>query len=304
MTSDQLGRRYERLLFLSGPLTIVAVLVLLVAFSSTTQSERVLARCLEVAIKTLHENRGTLDDSWDAYGQERKKSKYITNSYKYELKRVWISPGISSGCHKEVEPLLEQSFDTSPGKLIDSFESRISQLRSTPLQFRGIEMPQKADVAILGTNIKISLESLTALLQVSLAPVLMIWLGSLYNTRYRESLHVGKAGDIAAIFPHLINVYPAIDFPSLRKRSRLAYWLPPSRITRAMYVLTRLSLIAFVVLPAIGCYLASLILLPIEGIIWLSVLSGFIVALFGLSVVLVELLPWHIGKIFPGVVKR
>ena len=129
MTSDQLGRRYERLLFLSGPLTVVAVLVLLVAFSSTTQSERVLARCLEVAVKTLHENREQLDRQWNAYVQERKKSKYFVSNYKYELTKAWISPGISSGCHKEVEPLLEQGADTPPGKLIEEFGSRVSQQR-------------------------------------------------------------------------------------------------------------------------------------------------------------------------------
>lgn len=157
---------------------------------------------------------------------------------------------------------------------------------------------------MLGTKIKISLESLTALLQVSLAPVLMIWLGSLYNTRYRESLLIGKANDIAAIFPHLINVYPAGDIPALRKRSRLAYWIPPTLVIRGMYSLTRVGLIAFVVAPTIGCYLASLFLLPIEGITWLSILSGSLVGLFGLSVVAVELLPWHVGKIFPGVVKQ
>jgi len=182
--------------------------------------------------------------------------------------------------------------------------SRISQLRSTPLQFRGIEIPQNVDVAMLGTNVKISLESLTALLQVSLAPVLMIWLGSLYNTRYRETLLVGKANDIAAMFPHLINVYPAIDIPTPRKRSRLAYWIPPAQIVRVMYSLTRVCLIAFVISPAIGCYLASLFLLPIEGVAWLSIVSGSLVALFALSVVFVELLPWHVGKIFPGVVTR
>lgn len=303
MTSDQLGRRYERLLFLSGPLTVVAVLVLLVAFSSTTQNERVFAGCLEVAVKTLHENSEHLNSSWDAYVQERKKTKYFVNNYKYELTKIWISPGISSGCYKEVNPLLEQGADTPPGKLIEDFGSRITQLRSTPLQFRGIEIPQKVDVAVLGTNVKISLESLTALLQVSLAPVLMIWLGSLYNTRYRESLLVGKANDIAAMFPHLINVYPAIDIPTLRKRSRLAYWMPPTQVIRALYSLTRVGLIAFVISPAIGCYLASLILLPIEGLAWLSFLSGSLVVLFGLSVIVVELLPWHVGKIFPGVVK-
>ena len=204
----------------------------------------------------------------------------------------------------EVKPLLEQGADTPPGKLIEDFGSRVSQLRSTPLQFRGIEIPEKADVAMLGTNIKIRLESLTALLQVSLAPVLIIWLGSLYNTRYRESLLVGKANDITTVFPHLINVYPAIDIPTLRKRSRLAYWIPPTQIVRAMYSLMRVCLIAFVILPAIGCYVASLFLLPIEDITWLSLLSGSFVVLFALSVVVVELLPWHAAKIFPGVVKR
>lgn len=304
MTSDQLGRRYERLLFLSGPFTVVAVLVLLVAFSSTTQNERVLARCLEVAINTLHENREQLDRHWDSYVQDRKKSKYFVNHYEHELTKAWILPGIKSGCHREVKPLLEQGADTRPDKLIENFGFRVSQLRGTPLQFRGIEIPQKADIAILGSNIKINLESLTALLQVSLAPVLMIWLGSLYNTRYRESLLVGKTNDIAAIFPHLINVYPAIDIPTLRKRSRIAYWVGPTQIVRAMYGAIRVCLITFVVAPALGCYLASLFLLPIEGIVWLSLLSGSLVAIFGLAVVTAELLPWHAGKIFPGVAKR
>lgn len=304
MTSDQLGRRYERLLFLSGPLTLVAAMVLLVAFSSTTQNERVLAKCLEVAVKTLQDDKGKLDTHWNAYVEERKKSKYFVNNYRYELTMAWISPGISSGCYEEVKPLLEQGADTPPGKLIEEFGTRISQLRATPLQFRGIEIPEKAEVPVLGTNIKIRLESLTALLQLSLAPVLIIWLGSLYNTRYRESLLVGKANDTAAVFPHLINVYPAVDIPTLRKRSRLAYWIPPTQIVRAMYSLTRVGLIAFVISPAIACYLASLVLLPIEGIAWLSFLSGALVLLFALSVVIVELLPWHAAKIFPGLIKR
>ncbi len=255
MTSDQLGRRYERLLFLSGPLTLVAVVVLLVAYSSTTQNERVLAKCLEVAIKTLRDNRENLDTHWNAYVQEKKKSKYILNDYQYELTRAWISPGISSGCLAEVKPLLEQGADTPPEVLIEAFGARINQLRATPLQFRGIEIPERAEVSMLGTNIKIRLESLTALLQVGLAPVLIIWLGSLYNTRYRESLLVGKANDTTAVFPHLINVYPAVNIPTLRKRSRIAYWIPPTQIVRAMYSLTRGGLVAFVISPAIGCYL-------------------------------------------------
>ena len=123
---------------------------------------------------------------------------------------------------------------------------------------------------MLGTNIKISLESLTALIQVSLTPVLIIWLGSLYNTRYRETLLIGKTNSVVAVFPHLINVYPAIDIPTLKKRIRIAYWISPNQLVQAMYALTRVCLIAFVITPAVGCYLASLFLLPIEGTVWLS----------------------------------
>lgn len=304
MTSDQLGRRYERLLFLSGPLTLVAAMVLLVAFSSTTQNERVLATCFDVASKTIRDNKEALNIYWRTYEQEKRKSKYAVNSYMFELSKVWISPGISSGCYDEIHPILEQAAETPPVKIIENFDSRVKQLRATPLQFRGIEIPEKVEISIFATNIKINLESFTALLQVSLAPVLIIWLGSLYNTRYRESLLVGKANDIAAMFPHLINVYPAGDIPIPRKRSRLAYWLPPAKIIPAIYSLIRVGLIVFVIAPSVGCYLISLFLLPIEGLGWLSFIIGLLVVIFAASVVTAEILPWHVMKIFPGVARK
>ena len=304
MTSDHLGRRYERLLFLSGPLTVVAALILLIAFASTTQSERILANCLGVAINALDKNKEQLNNEWNIYTERKKNSKYFVNNYQYALTVAWIPPGIHSGCDKEIEPLLQQGADTPPGKLFENFSARANQLRSTPLQFKGIEIPQKVDVGILGTNIKINLDSLTALLQVSLTPVLIIWLGSLYNTSYRETLFVGKSDDISTVFPHLINIYPAGELPTLRKRSRFAYWFPPTAIICTLYGLTRLCLIAFVIFPAIGCYLASIFLLPIEGMIWLSVIGALLISIISLSVLVVEVLPWHASKIFPGAAKR
>ena len=282
----------------------MSALILLIAFASTTQNERMLANCLGVAIKTLDENKEQLNNDWSAYTERKKKPKYSVNNYQFALTRVWISPGILSGCHKEIEPLLQQGADTPPEKLIKDFTARASQLRSTPLQFKGIEIPQKIEVGILGTNIKINLDSLTALLQISLAPVLMIWLGSLYNTRHRETLFIGKSDDISTVFPHLINIYPAGELPTLRKRSRFAYWFPPTAIICTLYSLTRLCLIAFVIFPAIGCYLAGILLLPIEGMIWLSVIGALLIGIFGLLVLVVELLPWHVSKFFPGVAKR
>lgn len=304
MTPDHLGRRYERLLFFSGPLTLVAIAVLLIAFTSTKQSERVLARCIEISVETLHKNEAQLNSKWDQYQEEKKRTKYFVNKYAFELKQVWIYPGIDSGCHKDIEPFLDQGADTPPSVLVKNLARRASELKSAPLQFRGIEIPQKADVGVLGTNIKINFDSLAAALQISLAPILIIWLGSLYNTRYRESLLIGKSNDISFMFPHLINIYPAINLPALRKRSYLALWLPPAAMACIIYSLIRLCLVAFVIGPAVTCYLISLFLLPIEGVVWVSFVPGAFVGIFAFSALVVEVLPWHAMKIFPGVIKK
>lgn len=304
MTSEHLGRRYERLLFLSGPLTIVAALILFIAFASTTQNERVLAKCFEVAIKTLDENKEQLDSQWNTYIEKKKESKYLENNYEHGLTMLWISPGIRSGCYEEIKPLFQQGADTPPAKLIENFSVRASQLRSTPLELRGIEIPQKVDVGIFGTSIKINLDSLTAILQIGLVPVFMIWLGSLYNTRYRETLLVGKSDDISTVFPHLINIYPSGELPALRKWSPFAYWFPPTTIACIWFSGIRFCLIAFIIFPSIGCFLISLFMLPIEGMTLITVVCAFVIAVFGIAVLIVELFPWHASKIFPRVIRR
>ena len=88
MTSDQLGRRYERLLCLSGPLTIVSALILLIAFASTTQKERMLANCFDVAINTLDKNKEQLNSEWNTYTERKKKFKFFGNNYQFALTRV------------------------------------------------------------------------------------------------------------------------------------------------------------------------------------------------------------------------
>ena len=304
MNPDHLGRRYERLLFFSGPLTLVAIAVFLIAFTSTTQNERVLARCLEVATETLQTNDALLNRKWDEYQATKKKTKYYVNDYKHELEMVWIYPSIHSGCRNDVDSFLEQGADTPPRELAKALEKRASELKTTPLQFRGIEIPQKAEIGVFGTNIKINFDSLATALQISLAPVLIIWLGSLYNTRYRETLFIGRAANISLMFPHLINIYPAIDLPTLRKRSRMAFWMPPATIICVIYSFIRFCLISFIVCPAVACYLASLFLLPINGIWWISLISGVLVLIFTFSVLFAEILPWHAMRVFPGVVNK
>lgn len=304
MSPYQLGRRYERLLFFSGPLTLVAIFVLLIAFTSTTQNERVIAKCLDLAVSTLKTNDALLTSTWVEYQAEKNKSKYYVNAYKYELSKVWIPISIHSGCYSDIDKFLEQGADTNPRDLATSLSKKAVDLKNTPLQFYGIEIPDKADIGVFSTRIKIKFDSLAIALQISLAPILVIWLGSLYSTRFRESLLIGKASHIYFMFPHLVNLYPAIDIPSLRKRSLIAYWFPPAMIICIIYTLIRLLLISFIVGPVVVCYLLSLYLLPISSIGWVSFTSGALVILFFFSVLVVECLPWHALKIFPGVISR
>lgn len=299
MPALQLGRRYERLLFLSGPLSLLAMLILFVAFTSTTQKERTLANCFEVAVSTINKNEVKLNESWNQY-QKVKKSKFHTNNYSYDLSMIWISPGIESGCHKEMEVYFNQGDDTAPEILVEQFKKRADQLKNTPFEFKGFEISQVATTNILGTNIKIKLSTLTFLLQISLAPIIMIWLGSLYNTRYRETLLVGKASNISDVFPHLINIYPSGDLPSIRRRNMLVYWLPPKTLACVIYTAVRISLVSIIIGPVIGSYLYSLFLLPTEGLEWLFIVFGIIVSIFSLTVLTAEILPWHSLKFFPG----
>ena len=80
---------------------------------------------------------------------------------------------------------------------------------------------------MFGTEIVLELVTLARALQIALGPILILWLGSLYNTRHRESLYIGKSTDIRQVFPHLINVYPVgVILPELRRRSWIGYYRP------------------------------------------------------------------------------
>ncbi len=297
MSVLNLGRRYERLLVLSAPLSLVSLVVLFVAVATTTQQERITARCYEEGATAFEANRADIDSSWKAI----KPGKWELGGgldYKLSLNKVIIYAHVGAGCYGTLRQEVERRQKQDPSAIISGLRQDAARIMSGPVVFRGIELPEKASIDVLGTKVKIELMTFVRLLQIILAPIMLLWLGSLYNTRYRESLLIAAAKSVADIFPHVVNVYPAVRYPQPRKRSYVQQYLP--QLFNLIYALLRLSLLMIFVAPSTGAYIFSLVLLDSSEFRALFATLGSLVAFFTLAVALTEILPWHYTKTFPG----
>jgi MFS family permease len=168
----------------------------------------------------------------------------------------------------------------------------------------GVEMPEKATMSIFGTPLTMELLTLTRALQVALAPALLLWLGSLYNTRQRETLYVREMRDVRQLFPHIVNVYPVGEFAPMRRKSWATYYWNVF-IIFGLYPILRMVLVALFVGPPVIFYLLSIYHMPGDDQNrWYYLCVSAAVIIFGLANLLAELLTWHLGKHFVEKAKR
>lgn len=168
----------------------------------------------------------------------------------------------------------------------------------------GIELPESATVSVLGAPIKVELPALARIMQVVLGPVLLLWLGCLYNTRHRETLYIARMTDVRQLYPHLVNVYPTSwrdvgEGRLPRKKSWLKYGWERYGIS-AYFVLMRLTLVSAFVGPPTAFYAISLFRLTLVTNQYAGLIAGigFLVAVFGFGIALCEAFPWHVNKRF------
>lgn len=296
MSLSILGRRYERLLFFAAPLSLASVLILFVAFATETQKERATARCYENGAKLPATEAAK--SAWSDF-IVAKRSALAMIAYQYNLRQLLIIEGrLASDCYT---PLLDEIVPRAkegPQALILSLQQEAARLSATPIKYPGVEIPEKANMSLMGTAIAIDLTLFARLLQVVLAPLMLLWLGSLYNTRYRESLLIENAKLVTDVFPHLINVYPAIRYPEPRRRSYLQPYY--KHIFAFIYACVRAGLLLMFVGPAVLAYSASIILLSANNYSTLIACLAVLVVLFASALLLCEFFPWHYNKTFPG----
>lgn len=297
MSLSMLGRRYERLLFFAAPLSLGAAVTLFVVFATGTQNERRTARCYEKAAAFLEARQQVADAAWERF-VVAKKSNLARITYTHEVSRLLIDVELGSDCYRPLIEEVEQRAKDGPKQLVLGLRQDAAKLFATPIKFSGVEMPERATIGVMGTAISMELTLFASLLQVVLAPLMLLWLGSLYNTRYRETLLIERASIVTEVFPHLINVYPAVRYPEPRRRSYTQAHL--RHVFSFVYACVRIGLLLMLIGPAVAAYVASVVLLSSSEYFSLLVSLAALVAIFAFALLLCEILPWHVGKSFPG----
>lgn len=300
MTISKLGLRYERLLFLAAPLSLVTLLVLLVAVATENQQDYFESNCYIEAASVIENNLPALNEAWQRQVSRMSTKQSKNVDYELDVKRSWIF-GLHAGsrCYYFMDARPDADLYSSPDELISKLKKLSRPSVAKPVNFAGVEIPERASIGIFGTTIKIELMVMTQALQIALAPLMVLWLGSLYNTRYRESLFIGSARSVTDVFPHLINAYPVGRFSEIRKKSWLRYhW--PNALALA-YSFVRIFLLSVFIGPPVAFYISSLYFLHSAQYVSIFVALGLLVFLFSLVNVAIELCPWHFKKSFPGV---
>ena len=301
MSATTIGRRYERLLFWAGPLAFISVLVMFVAFASEKQDERRQARCLRSAAEVVAQNLSVLEQA--RQGKSVVIDGNVAASYWSAIRFVMIPWEVRNPeCEQHLRRYEIDDKIPAPQPLLEGIRKQATALEARPLTLYGVELPEKATLSLVGTPIKMDLLTLVRVMQVALGPMLLLWLGSLYNTRQRETLYIARMTDVSFLYPHLINVYPVIlrgdaawDTP--RKKSWTKYAFEFFAFP-ALYALTRIGLLSAFVGPPVAFYLTSVYMLSGDAYSLVSTVMGFVVAIFALGNVLCEGFPWHVRKRF------
>lgn len=299
MLGISLGRRFERLLFFTAPLSFVSFVVFFLAVASFSQNERIDARCYLSVAGAISEHQTEAEKLWHQVVRAKPRDKSIELiEYHYGLKKILI-PYDLLGCDSVVDKKLEELHEkNTPMQIVEHLRLTAAQLLNKPVSLYGIELPERATFAVLGTDIKVSTLTLDQILKIVLAPVLLSWLGSLYNTRYREGLLISQASGITEIFPHAINVYPVGNLTAPRKKSWAMYYFP--HFCRLWCALVRMALLSVFIAPPVLAYVFSLILAPLEVSGALTVVLGSVVTIFAFVTLMGEINPWHYRRIFPA----
>lgn len=295
MLTINLGRRYERLLFAAAPLCFFSMILLFIAIASTTQKDRVTAQCYEQEAVVINKNESSLEKEW-LKAQPVTKDSTWAPWYRLDLVMSATDSSTTTDCFQIINAEMDERYRNSPADIAIKLDQDAAVLNAKPLALYGVEIPEKSTINIFGIGINISLTTLSRIIQITLAPLLILWLGSLYNTRYREAIEIGEAEKLSEIFPHVINVYPVTRFPNPRKRNYLTRYF--RTFNALMYTLTRVALLGVFVVPTVVAYDLSLYMLHSDAYTFLLFLAGFLVSTSTLTVIVVEFMPWHYNKIF------
>ena len=205
---------------MAGPISLVCIIIFFISIASSNDKPRVEERCRNMAISVLGNVEPKLDKAWIESSKAKPHSMASLN-YKLALQNAWIYGALQTRCFDIINGILEKNANIAPNNLLSFLRSQAAKFKKTtddtPLQYWGVEIPGTAQINIFGTNISISANSLAVALQITMFPIILLWLSSLYNTRVREILVLDRLSEPQDIFPHITNLF-YIEIPIPKKK--------------------------------------------------------------------------------------
>jgi len=224
-----LGRRIERL-FYFGALLLAALLFLVYLTSAVlfvnAQNPAAFGRFAAM----LTEQKTELQDLWDAPAassdkQDAQRLKKIAKSraslglrplaptqqvstqktYREALAELIAQASKETGLKAEVLVGLVDS-QKPPDELIARALKEQARLSSQSITVWGIEAPLMLPVGYGRAEYRVPTTVLAQILLIALAPVVIVWMSSLYSTRQRELLMIRKLERFDLTFPHVLNI--------------------------------------------------------------------------------------------------
>jgi hypothetical protein len=318
MKQFDLGRRIERLLLLAAPISIACIAFLVLAYAANQRSSKsdliIYVNQLQMSASLLRDNLNLLDKDYRKYlaTTDRDLKKTLQNSYITSLRKATIFsdrktasdyPGGWTNFDYVITNKLTASSTKSPSQIALDFLDEATEILSKkePLLL-GIEITEKSKLTIVGAELSLPTKSYIAMLQILLAPIIILWLGSFYITRVREILSINDCKSVTLIFPHIVNIYPIWKEPEPRKKNWFQYY---SRyITYAWFGLIRILALSIFLGPTVGAYLAANSYLFTENSnVFLFAFSG-LTGIVAAMILIIELIPMQFKRTFAVEINR
>lgn len=294
MLTLSIGQRYEKLLFWAAPITLATLAVLLIQLGFERSMPLNEAKCIAFGVSQFEKRLPQLERFYER-SRNGKNTMYAA-MYAGEYKMALITYPKPEGCDEQLKKHLREIEKRSPSQVIGTLREEEKKLRDFPLYVYGMEIPQVSEFDVAGNKLKVPVPTLALVAQIALLPIMLLWLGSLYHTRFREAYLISRAGTIAEVFPHLINLFPVGALSSPKKRDLVS---AHQRLVIGLFFASlRYLLLVVFVLPPCAAFWWSLYLSATEENFILPLFAGTIVFIFFLQTSFYEFMNPLFGKIF------
>ena len=220
MTLNDLGKRFERLLVLALPISVLCIITSffqLVHFEYTRNSERIVLSKFESSISGLRKDldRFFLDSKKPSSTPSYLRHNAILDwkdpyqfdfvlNYKDALRAISdASQKLHGGNSKRwLAPFART--ELNPDQIIAAVQGRLKLIENT-VQYGELVLPVRPNVSIMGTSVAVPLHAIGTVGYFTSCLALILWYGSMRLTRRREMLVAVSNQFRNQLFPHLLN---------------------------------------------------------------------------------------------------